>query len=169
MKNETSNIETTTLGRPVNPNSARQQRLAELEAKRNNGELKRGRPVNGTSARQARLAELAAKAEMNGGSIKRGRPSNGESERQKRLAERAAKAASGIEIKRGRPAMVKAKHMKLKQVLLNMLAIIMAFEFIGISILCIKYPNWGGLVVITVSAIAFVIAFNKAFFYKYEH
>ena len=59
--------------------------------------------------------------------------------------------------------------MKLKQVLLNMLAIVMAFEFIGTSILCIKYPNWGGLVVITVSAIAFVIAFNKAFFYKYEH
>ena len=59
--------------------------------------------------------------------------------------------------------------MKLKQVLLNILAIIMAFEFIGTSILCIKYPNWGGLVVITVSAIAFVIAFNKAFFYKYEH
>jgi len=59
--------------------------------------------------------------------------------------------------------------MKLKQVLLNMLAIVMAFEFIGTSILCIKYPSWGGLVVITVSAIAFVIAFNKAFFYKYEH
>ena len=79
MKNENQNIETTTLGRPVNPNSVRQQRLAELEAKRNNGELKRGRPVNGTSVRQARLAELAAKAE------------------------------SGIEIKRGRPAMIKAE------------------------------------------------------------
>lgn len=109
MKNENQNIETKQLGRPVNPNSVRQQRLAELEAKRNNGELKRGRPVNGTSVRQARLAELAAKAELNGGVIKRGRPSNGESERQKRLAERAAKAASGIEIKRGRPAMVKVE------------------------------------------------------------
>jgi len=31
-------------GRPVNPTSARQQRLAELEKKRSNGELKRGRP-----------------------------------------------------------------------------------------------------------------------------
>lgn len=59
--------------------------------------------------------------------------------------------------------------MKLKQVLLNMLAVIMAFEFIGISMLCIKYPNWGGIVVITVSAIAFVMAFNKAHFYKYEY
>lgn len=55
MKNETSNIETTVvaetiaevkqLGRPVNPNSERQKRLAELEAKRANGELKRGRPA----------------------------------------------------------------------------------------------------------------------------
>jgi hypothetical protein len=106
MKNENQNIETTTLGRPVNPNSVRQQRLAELEAKRNNGELKRGRPVNGTSVRQARLAELAAKAEANGGSIKRGRPVNGMSVRQKRLAELEAKRANG-ELKRGRPAMVK--------------------------------------------------------------
>jgi hypothetical protein len=50
-----------------------------------------------------------------------------------------------------------------------MLAVVMAFEFIGISVLCIKYPNWGGLVVITVSAIVFVMVFNKAHFYKYEH
>jgi hypothetical protein len=117
MKKETANIETVVvaaenvtevkqLGRPVNPNSERQQRLAELEAKRNSGELKRGRPVNGTSERQKRLAELAAKAEQNGGSIKRGRPVNGTSERQKRLAELEAKRANG-ELKRGRPAMIK--------------------------------------------------------------
>jgi hypothetical protein len=31
-------------GRKINPNSARQQRLKELEIKRANGELKRGRP-----------------------------------------------------------------------------------------------------------------------------
>ena len=31
-------------GRKVDPNSARQIRLAELDAKRANGELKRGRP-----------------------------------------------------------------------------------------------------------------------------
>lgn len=113
MTNENQNIETVVevkqLGRPVNPNSERQKRLAELEAKRNNGELKRGRPVNGTSARQARLAELAAKAEMNGGSVKRGRPVNGESERQKRLAERNAKAEAGAVIKRGRPKMEKVE------------------------------------------------------------
>ena len=49
-------------GRPVNPNSARQQRLAELEAKRSNGTLRRGRPVNPNSARQKALAEAIAKA-----------------------------------------------------------------------------------------------------------
>lgn len=48
-------------GRPVNPNSARQQRLAELEAKRSNGELRRGRPVNPNSARQKALFEAALK------------------------------------------------------------------------------------------------------------
>jgi hypothetical protein len=48
-------------GRPVNPNSARQQRLAELEAKRSNGTLRRGRPVNPNSARQIALREAAAK------------------------------------------------------------------------------------------------------------
>ena len=94
------------LGRPVDPNSERQKRLAELEAKRANCELRRGRPVNGTSARQARLAELAAHAEANGGVVKRGRPVNGESARQKRLAELDVKRANG-ELKRGRPAMIK--------------------------------------------------------------
>ena len=49
-------------GRPINPNSARQQRLAELEAKRANGTLKRGRPVNPNSARQVALREAIAKA-----------------------------------------------------------------------------------------------------------
>ena len=49
-------------GRPINPFSARQQRLAELEAKRANGTLKRGRPVNPNSARQIALREAIAKA-----------------------------------------------------------------------------------------------------------
>jgi hypothetical protein len=47
-------------GRPVNPNSARQQRLAEMEAKRANGELRRGRPVNPNSKRQIALRAAAA-------------------------------------------------------------------------------------------------------------
>jgi len=95
------------LGRPVNPDSERQKRLIELETKRANGELRRGRPVNGTSERQKRLAEMAARAEANGGSVKRGRPVSSNSARQQRLNERITKLESGIEIKRGRPAMVK--------------------------------------------------------------
>ena len=49
------------LGRPIDPNSKRQQRLAELEAKRQNGEVKRGRPVNPNSVRQITLQEAAQK------------------------------------------------------------------------------------------------------------
>ena len=54
-------------GRPVNQNSKRQQRLAEMEAKRQNGELKRGRPVNPNSKRQIALQEAAAKLVAEGG------------------------------------------------------------------------------------------------------
>jgi hypothetical protein len=61
-------------GRPVNMNSARQQRLAELAAKREAGLLKKGRPVVEGSARQQRLAEQEARKAANGGVAKRGRP-----------------------------------------------------------------------------------------------
>ena len=93
------------LGRPVNPNSARQIRLAELEAKRSNGELKRGRPVNELSERQARLKQQAENKALGLG---QGRPVNPNSARQIRLAELAAKAeANGGAVKRGRPAKIK--------------------------------------------------------------
>jgi len=48
--------------------------LAELEAKRiaNGGTIKRGRPVNMNSERQKRLADLAARRAA--GTLKRGRP-----------------------------------------------------------------------------------------------
>ena len=85
------------LGRPVNPNSARQKRLATAPGK------KTGRPVNPSSVRQQRLAELEAKRIANGGTIKRGRPVNATSERQLRLADLAARRAAGT-LKRGRPA-----------------------------------------------------------------
>lgn len=106
MKNqETKNTEivkvesvATVKGRKPNPESARQKRLVELEAKRASGGLKKGRPVSGTSKRQARIAELEAKRAN--GELKKGRPVNGESERQKRLA----KAGT---VKKGRPAKVK--------------------------------------------------------------
>ena len=89
-------------GRPVNPNSVRQIRLAELEAKRSNGELKRGRPIDITSARQIRLACKAI-----GLTLGQGRPVNPNSARQIRLAELKAKAElNGGVVKRGRPAKV---------------------------------------------------------------
>ena len=92
-------------GRPVNPNSARQIRLAELEAKRSNGELKRGRPVDNTSARQFRLQIQAINKQLGIGG--QGRPINPNSARQKRLNELAAKAElNGGVVKRGRPAKI---------------------------------------------------------------
>ena len=92
-------------GRPVDPNSVRQVRIAELAKKRANGELKRGRPVNENSNRQMRLIELETKRAN--GELKRGRPVNGESARQKRLAEMEAKrAANGGVMPLGRPKVV---------------------------------------------------------------
>ena len=88
-------------GRKIDPNSARQKRLAELEAKRTNGELKRGRPVENNSARQQRLKELEQKRAN--GELQRGRPVDPNSARQQRLAELEAKRANG-ELKRGRPS-----------------------------------------------------------------
>ena len=73
------------LGRPVDPNSARQKRLATTPGK------KTGRPVDPTSARQKRLAEQAARAAANGGVVKRGRPVDPNSARQIALREAAAK------------------------------------------------------------------------------
>jgi hypothetical protein len=91
-------------GRPVNPNSARQIRLAELEAKRSNGELKRGRPVEAYSERQLRLKMQAVNKALG---IGQGRPVNPNSARQIRLAELKAKAElNGGAVKRGRPAKI---------------------------------------------------------------
>ena len=92
-------------GRPVNPNSVRQIRLAELEAKRSNGELKRGRPVDTNSERQLRLKIQAINKTLGIGG--QGRPINPNSARQIRLNELAAKAElNGRVVKRGRPAKV---------------------------------------------------------------
>jgi hypothetical protein len=91
-------------GRPVNPNSARQIRLAELAAKRQNGEVKRGRPVEAYSERQLRLKMQAVNKALG---IGQGRPVNPNSARQIRLAELKAKAElNGGAVKRGRPAKV---------------------------------------------------------------
>ena len=76
------------LGRPVDPNSARQKRLATAPGKRT------GRPINPNSARQQRLCEQAARAIANGGVVKRGRPVNPNSARQIALREAIAKAVA---------------------------------------------------------------------------
>lgn len=96
------------LGRPVNPNSERQKRLAEIAEKRTQGLIKRGRPVVEGSAHQLKLKAQAERKEANGGQARRGRPVDPNSPRQQRLAEIAAKKAAGMEIKRGRPAQEKA-------------------------------------------------------------
>ena len=108
MKNVVKNSEVKGVktGRPVNPNSVRQLRLAELELKRSKGELKRGRPVVADSERQIRLAK---QAENKANGIGQGRPVNPNSARQLRLAELKAKAeANGGTVKRGRPAIAKS-------------------------------------------------------------
>jgi hypothetical protein len=106
MSNSVKNSEVKGIktGRPVNPNSVRQIRLAELEAKRSNGELKRGRPVDSTSERQFRLKMQAINKQLG---IGQGRPINPNSARQIRLNELAAKAElNGGVVKRGRPTKV---------------------------------------------------------------
>lgn len=61
----------------------------------------KGRPANPESARQKKIAERNAKREA--GMLKRGRPTVEGSKRQATIAAREAKKAAGIEIKKGRP------------------------------------------------------------------
>ena len=63
---------------------------------------RRGRPVVNGSARQMKLARIEAKRAA-GESVERGRPSNPTSARQQRLMAIEARRASGVEIKVGRP------------------------------------------------------------------
>jgi hypothetical protein len=85
------------LGRPVNPESSRQKRLASAPGKRT------GRKINPNSERQKRLTEMESRKEANGGEVKRGRPSNPNSARQQAIAERQALIDAGVVVKRGRP------------------------------------------------------------------
>ena len=75
----------------------------------------KGRKSNPTSKRQMKMAEREAK--INDGTLKKGRPAIAGSKRQIVLAEREAKRAAGIEVKRGRPAKAKVeKPAKVKKV-----------------------------------------------------
>ena len=89
-------------GRKPNPESKRQQRLAELNAKIEAGvTISRGRPVVEDSVRQLKLKELETKRAN--GELKLGRAVDPTSKRQLRIADLEARRASG-ELKRGRPA-----------------------------------------------------------------
>ena len=70
---EVATVEIKRKGRPVDPNSPRQLRLAEQARMREEGLLRRGRPEVEGSARQARMQARAAKLAA-GLSIKPGRP-----------------------------------------------------------------------------------------------
>ena len=101
MKNTQTQI--AKLGRPVNMESNRQKRLAEVAMKRELGLVKRGRPVVEGSKNAAIKAARLEKV-MNGESLSKGRPVNLNSKRQQRIMELAAKKASGS-FKLGRPKM----------------------------------------------------------------
>jgi hypothetical protein len=96
---------TPSLGRKVNPNSARQMRIAARAAAVEAGELRKGRKVDATSARQLRIA--AREAAVAAGELKKGRPSNPNSARQVAIAAKAALIAAGTPPKKGRPVVEK--------------------------------------------------------------
>lgn len=98
-----TNTQTAKLGRPVNVESNRQKRLAEIAERRALGLVKRGRPVVEGSKNAAIKAARLEKV-RNGESLSKGRPVNMNSKRQQRIAELAAKKASGT-FKLGRPKM----------------------------------------------------------------
>lgn len=68
---------------------------------------KKGRPVDPNSPRQIRIAEKARLREE--GLLRRGRPAVEGSARQQRMQARAEKLAAGIQIKPGRPKIVKTE------------------------------------------------------------
>lgn len=79
--------ETKQIGRPANPNSARQMKIQERLAKKEAGLLKRGRPVIEGSKRQEVLAKRNEKV-SNGIALAKGRPVNPNSKRQIELAKK---------------------------------------------------------------------------------
>jgi hypothetical protein len=79
------------LGRPVNPNSVRQQQIKERLAKQEAGLLKKGRPVIEGSKRQEALKKREEKLN-NGVELKKGRPVNPDSKRQVELIKKAQRA-----------------------------------------------------------------------------
>lgn len=78
------------LGRPVDPSSERQKRLAEYDEKREQGLLHRGRPADPNSpSHQAKAVREAKRA--SGVDLHRGRPVDPQSPRQQQLKKRNAR------------------------------------------------------------------------------
>lgn len=93
QKEQTNTTETKKIGRPANPNSARQKKIQERLAKKEAGMLKRGRPVVEGSKRQIVLAKRNEKVSM-GIELKKGRPVNPESKRQAAIAKKTNEVVS---------------------------------------------------------------------------
>lgn len=92
-KDQANTTETKQIGRPSNPNSARQMKIQERLAKKEAGLLKRGRPVIEGSKRQEVLAKRNEKV-SNGIALAKGRPVNPNSKRQIELAKKATVTVS---------------------------------------------------------------------------
>lgn len=86
------------LGRPVDPNSARQKRLLEKEMKviANGGKVTLGRPPVPGSASSVKKAELEARKAEGGYVAKRGRPVDTNSPRQQELAKKNERAIQRV-------------------------------------------------------------------------
>ena len=78
-------------------------------------ETKLGRPSNPNSARQKRLAEIAKRKAEHGGFLPLGRPKVEGSKRQAKLAEIAAKKEAGYVAKPGRPKMTEEQKAEARQ------------------------------------------------------
>jgi hypothetical protein len=97
-KDQANTTETKQIGRPSNPNSARQMKIQERLAKKEAGLLKRGRPVIEGSKRQEVLQKRSEKV-SNGIELKKGRPVNVNSKRQIELAKKSN--SDMVELERG--------------------------------------------------------------------
>lgn len=93
QKEQVNTTETKQIGRPANPNSARQKKIQERLAKKEAGMLKRGRPVIEGSKRQEVIKKRNEKVSM-GIELKKGRPVNPESKRQAAIAKKANEVVS---------------------------------------------------------------------------
>ena len=98
MKKDQANTTEKQIGRPSNPNSARQMKIQERLAKKEAGLLKRGRPVIEGSKRQEVLSKRNEKV-SNGIELKKGRPVNVNSKRQIELAKK--NNSDVVELERG--------------------------------------------------------------------